>query len=61
MAKLKMKRFVIACMQSDGKKLVEQLQRLGAAELDKMCDERFEDMQVSDIVSVCEKKLVKDL
>lgn len=44
-------------MQSDGKKLVEQLQRLGAAELDKMRDERFEDMQVSDIVSVCEKNL----
>ena len=57
MAKVKMKSFEIACMQSDAKKLVERLQIMGAAELDSFDDSRFSNMPAKSIAAIYERNM----
>ena len=57
MAKLKMNRLGIITLQSDGKALIEELQRLGIAELKATDDSRLSEMSVKESVAVYEKNI----
>jgi len=50
-----MRKFEIAAMQSDSKRLVEALQKAGAVELDKLTDDRFVHLDTKESVAVYEK------
>jgi len=52
-----MKRFETACLQSDAKTLVEELQRTGALHIERYEDDRFTDMPSQSSVAVYEKSL----
>ncbi len=52
-----MKRFETACLQSDAKALIEELQKTGTLHVERYEDERFENMPSQNSVAVYEKSL----
>lgn len=57
MSKLKMLKFEAATLQNKGKDLLEQIQKIGVAELESFKDKRLFDASGQDSVQMCEKNL----
>ena len=57
MSKLKMLKFEAATLQNNGKSMIEKVQRLGVAQLDKINDSRLFCAETSDSVSTYDKSI----
>ncbi len=57
MSKLKMLKFEAATLQNKGKDLIEQIQSVGVAQLEKICDKRLFDAETSDTASMYERSM----
>lgn len=57
MSKLKILKFEAATLQNNGKNLLEQIQKLGVAELESFNDRRLFETSGTDSVAMCEKSL----